>query len=219
MSLRHLKKGHPHNGGQKAVICLCFVTMLATQAASSLRRTAPTIAGVHLGMISADVLRVLSTKGGLLRRSRKPCLADYLAQHRKVVSMNGTGNCLQSLETQFTGGGNLLVSFVEDLPRRPGVTIVNTISVNDPSERAVDQLLKRTGRPTFTDGKRPWIIAEWCFYEPCKDKNLTVSDPEAGPVMLVHRGAGFTLSDKALTSKSFSVVNAMLAARGVKLEP
>lgn len=176
----------------------------------------PTIAGLRLGMTGAQALAVFRNHHLKVHATYRPCLNEYLAQHRKVVALEGRGSCLQTLMARFAGGG-VLVSLSEDLPDHPGRTRVATLALNYVSDSAISEVMHQAGIPTLTDGKRPWTVAMWCFDFKCTNMDRTLNQRSAGVWLLVHRGSGVTLADNGLDSEQ--VLAKMLAKQGVALEP
>lgn len=176
----------------------------------------PAIAGLHLGMTGAQAVAVFREHHLKVHATYRPCLNDYLAQHRKIVSLGGPGRCLQTLMARYAGG-DLLVSLSEDLPDHPGRTRVATLALNYVADSAISEVMHRAGTPTLTDGKRPWTVAMWCFDFKCTNMDRTLNQRSAGAWLLVHRGAGVTLADNSLDAGP--VLAKMLAKHGVTLEP
>ncbi len=199
---------------------LVFVWELGLQPCCAFARTAPTVDGVHLGMTSKDVVQALTASKQPPRvRLKYPCLAEYIAQNRNAKSLKGPGSCVQLLSARYAGG-ELLVFFTEDLPRRPGVSIVTTIAVNYPTDdAALAAVVQAAGPPTLTDGGAPWTVAMWCFDFSCQDMNHVLADPRSGQMLLVHRGSGLTLSDARTRSECEDAASKILEAQGVTPRP
>ena len=162
---------------------------------------APYVAGVRLGMTSDAVLATLKSSGiAVTRTSFKPCLRDDLARASGASSATGPGRCVQEVDARYAGG-DLLLRFIEDLPKNPGSSIVATISINYATDNAAfESILQRAGRPSITDGKIPWVIAAWCFDFVCSDFNHALSEPTSGMKLFVNRsdGPGLTLDDERM---------------------
>jgi hypothetical protein len=167
-------------------------------------------------MTSQDVLQTLSaSQQSPTVWMKSPCLSEYLAQHKKLVSLGGPGSCVQAIKARYAGG-DLLVFFTEDIPSRPGVSIATTIALNYPTDNsAVAAVTQAAGAPTLTDG----AVAMWCFDFPCKDMNRVLADPNSGQTLLVHRGAGLTLNDARMHTEREVAAHKVLEAQGVTLEP
>ncbi|MGC8486130.1 MAG: hypothetical protein ACP5O6_10960 [Candidatus Baltobacteraceae bacterium] len=146
------------------------------------------------------------------------CLADLLAEHRKVVTTMGRGgHCVAEIDTSYAGG-SLLLFFNEGLPHRPGISVLTSIALNYPtSPNAVSAVIHQAGSPTITDGKKPWVVAMWCFGFTCHDMNKVLRDPKRGPILLVHQGGGFTLEDGGAENRYESLLNAALAKHGITI--
>jgi hypothetical protein len=179
-------------------------------------RHAPIIVGLRLAMTGDQALAVLRERHLALHATYKPCLSEYLAEHRNVVPIEGPGHCLQTLTARYAGG-DLLVSLSEDLPDHPGRTRVTSLALNYVSDSAISEVMQQAGTPTLTDGKRPWIVAMWCFEFKCANMERTLNQRSAGAWLLVHRGSGLTLADNSLDSEP--LLSQVLAKRGVRLEP
>ena len=148
----------------------------------------------------------------------KPCVQDYLAQHKRVVPISGPGHCVQEIDAKYAGGW-LLVFFTEDLPEHPGVSTVTTIALNYPTDSsAVEGVVRKAGAPSLTDGETPWTVAMWCFDLPCTDMNATLHEPNRGRTLLVDRAAGLTLDLGAGRARDAAATR-ILRAHGVTLEP
>ena len=179
----------------QASLFAVIVTLASSLPIAVVARSAPDVAGIRLGMTSSAVLETLSSEHMSAKVLFQPCLADYLAQHAKTVSIGGMGHCPMQISAQYDGG-TLLVFLTEDVPSRPGTAIVTEIALNYPTDdAATTALMKAAGAPSLTDGNRPWTVAMWCFDFVCRDMNRVMADSPAGRTLLVHRGAGFTLAD------------------------
>jgi hypothetical protein len=170
--------------------------MLGLSHTATSARTVPDVAGVRLGRTSNAVIATLKSEGSAVTRTFfTPCLRDDLARAAGKASATGPGRCVQSLNARFAGG-DLLIWFVEGLPKQPGSSVATTISVNYPTDAAaVESLVQRAGPPSLTDGNDPWVIAMWCFDFVCTEMNHVLADPSSGATLLVHRYSGFTLQD------------------------
>ncbi len=127
----------------------------------------------------------------------KQCFRDELARAAGRASPTGPGRCVQSVDARYAGG-DLSIWFVEDLPKKPGSSVVTTIAVNAATDLAAfASILKRAGRPSLTDGKTPWFVAMWCFDFVCTDMNESLANPSSGPMLFVNRhdAPGLTLED------------------------
>ncbi len=133
--------------------------------------------------------------------------------------MSGTGHCVQLISTKY-GGGDLLIFLTEDLPRHPGTSIVSTIALNYPTDwRVVESVMREAGKPTVVDGSHPWVVAMWCFETRCTDMTQGVGNRSSGPALLVHRGAGLTLTDSRAAAMREDVLNHELETHHVVLSP
>ena len=199
---------------KRVVLLLALCALTGAGAA----RHVPAIAGLHLGMTADEALAALRGRHLTVRATYRPCLSDYLAQHRKVVSIEGRGRCLKSLTASY-GGGDLQVFLSEDLPNHPGRTRVATLALNYVSGSTISMVMRQAGTPSLTDGKRPWIVAMWCFGFKCTDMDRTLNQRSAGPWLLVQRGAGagLTLADNRLDTGPLLLKT--LAQHGVRLKP
>ncbi len=84
----------------------------------------------------------------------------------------------------------------EDVPRRPGVSIVTSIALDYPKgPNWMADIVRDAGPPSLTNGKRPWTVALWCFGFKCSNMERTVRDYKSPPTLLVDRQSGFTLND------------------------
>ena len=93
-------------------------------------------------------------------------------------------------------GGDLLLFFDEALPEHPGTSVLSTIALNYPTENgAISRIVNEAGPPNFTDGKKPWIVALWCFGFVCRDMDGALGNHDSGPVLLVHEDSGITLEE------------------------
>lgn len=179
------------------------------------------IAGVSLMMTSGEALKALRTQHIPVKAFIKSaCVSDYLAMHRSEVPMSDrSGHCVESLQAEYAGG-SLLLSFTEDMPRRPGVSVLTSIALNYPTHDAVvKRVVADAGLPSVTDGEQPWTIAMWCFGFACTDMNKTLGSRTAGPMLFVHQGAGLTLDDTSQANRRQDEADRVLAGRGVRRVP
>lgn len=142
--------------------------------------------------------------------------------HLRVEASRGTrlesNRTLRSGDQHELCGRQLVAVFYEDLPRRPGISVLTSIALNYPTAPdAVAAVINQAGSPTVTDGKKPWVVAMWCFGFACHDMNEVLRDPKRGPTLLVHQGAGFTLEDGGAQARYESVLNAALAKHGITI--
>lgn len=192
-----------------AVLSLAAFALLG----AGTRPSVPTVMGLRPGMTGAQALAIMRAQRLEPRAWYRPCLHDYLAQHRKVVSAGGPGRCLQSLTARYAGG-DIMVFLSEDLPSHPGRSRVEIVALNYVADSAMSEVMRQAGAPTITDGKHPWTVAMWCFGFKCTSMDLS---SRAGAWLLVHRGSGLTLEDNRFDSDP--VLIKALAKRGVTLEP
>jgi len=173
-----------------------LVGFIAFESANAFASSPPVIDGLRLGATSAEVLAELHAQGEKLRIFPRPCLRELLAEHKKIVSTNSApGHCMAQIFARYAGG-DLLLLFDEALPERPGTSVLTTIALNYPTENdAMSRVVKEAGPPNLTDGKKPWIVAMWCFGFVCRDMNSALGNRNSGPVLLVHKGSGLTLEE------------------------
>jgi len=143
-----------------------------------------------------------------------------LAKHRSVVPLEDrSGRCIEQISWRYAGG-DLLVFFVEDVPKNPGVSIVSTIALNYPTDiSAMDRIIRQAGQPSVTDGLTPWTVAMWCFGFTCSDMGRVLRDIDSPTTLLVHRGAGFTLENSHVAHEREREIEHDLTERGVRAEP
>jgi hypothetical protein len=201
---------------------LWLLAALSLTAIAGASTSAPThVAGLSLMMTSGEVVRTLRAQRVPVKALiTSACVSDDLAMHRSEVPMSDDrGHCVEGLHAAYAGG-SLLLSFTEDVPRRPGVSVLTTIALADPrDDAAVQRVIAAAGPPSLTDGKRPWTIAMWCFGFTCTDMNETLADPHAGPWLLIHRGAGLTLADDGAANRRERAADRVLASHGVRRVP
>jgi hypothetical protein len=216
---RSLEKGamveHFRRFGAALVIAGLLLTSRPSAANSG---EVPAIAGVRPGMTADSVLRVLKAQHIAAETSFKPCLSDYLALHKSIVGMNGPGHCPDSVDASFAEG-TLIVFLTEDVPRRPGVSIVTRVALNSPSDGMMNNIIHNAGPPTLTDGRNPWTLAMWCFGFVCHDMNRVLATNPPGQTLFVHRGIGLTLSDDPSYHLRNAYINRVLTSHGVRLTP
>lgn len=179
--------------------------------------TAPSVAGLRLGMTADEVIRSLGQAGIAPNRiQRKACVNELLALHRSVVGVEEPGSCMQDIFAPYESG-TLLVFFSEDLPKRPGVAVVTTLSVNDASDALMQDVMRQAGPPSVTDHGSDWVVAIWCFGFTCTSMDQW-DKPDLGPQLLVHRKSGLTLVDPMTETQSEKAVRQILTAHGVKMQ-
>lgn len=179
---------------------------------------APSVAGLRLGMTAEEVVHALGHAGiSPSRVQKKACVNELLALHRSVVGMEEPGSCMQDIFAPYESG-DLLVFFSEDLPARPGVAVVTTLSLNYVAEPAIQAVMAQAGPPSVTDRSSDWIVAIWCFGFTCTSMDHW-DKPTLGPMLLVHRGSGLTLVDPKAQAQSSKAVSDILAAHGVTQRP
>ncbi len=223
----------PMKAGVLAVISVsCLALLLAIELPAMARQTpsgqpyissaALTIEGIQIGMPAHEVLARLQRESGSITVDHRPCVADYvLAAQRDRALANAAKSCTQSILMRQTGRA-ILIFFTEDLPKHPSVSVATIIAINLMGTYGLDDpvsldIIHRFGRPTITDGKRPWIVADWCTSR-CT-MNGSLSDPNATAVLLLHRGSGLTLDDNAyITIRQSAIANALLLHH-IHIEP
>ena len=127
---------------------------------------------------------------------------------------NRGGHCVEQISWRQFG---VLAFFTEDVPRRPGVSVVTIIGANDEKDTA--DVMREVGPPSLTDGRRPWIVALWCFGFTCRNMERTVENSKSPPTLLIHQGSGFTLNDAIARSEREDTIGRVVHAHGIILEP
>lgn len=180
--------------------------------------TIPSVNGIALGMTSQNVMHRLRDRGVRATVIARRCLADYLSAHRKVMSIEDrSGHCVEQIWWRDSGEYQLVL--FEDLPRRPGVSIVTSISLNYPEDpKRITDVVRDAGLPSLTDGKRPWTAALWCFGFKCNDMVRTVNNQKSPPILLVRKG-GFTFDDARAATERKETIRRELHVHGVVLKP
>jgi hypothetical protein len=180
------------------------------------------VAGVSLLMTSGEAMSALREHGVAVQTTIKTsCLADYLAGHRSIVPISGSrdGHCVEMFQARYAGG-SLLLFFTEDVPKRPGISVVTSIALNFPTDNSVaERLAADAGPPSRTDGNQPWTLALWCLGFRCTDADWEHPGMYRGPTLFVHRGAGLTLEDDGAGNRRNDAVNRILAAHNVRRVP
>jgi hypothetical protein len=182
--------------------------------------SAPPVDGLRLGMTSTDVLSVLRTQGQPPKRvTPRACLTDLLAMHEKVVSTEDRhGKCVQEIWVRYAGG-DLLLWFDEALPGKPGISVLDSIAVNYPTDmNVIAKVVQQAGPPTITDGMKPWVVAVWCFGFACSDMNKVIRDRNSGLTLTVHQGCCLGVNDSAMQSRFQNALYAALARNGIKVD-
>jgi hypothetical protein len=185
--------------------------------ASAAARPAPDVLGIRLGMTPAAVRAALRADG-VARPTTivQPCVAEYLAQHRRIVTGSRSGRCVEQINA-LPGVG--CCSFSSTKICRGITSVVTNVALDFPSDSALTALVRRVGPPTLTDGQRPWVVALWCFDFACNNLERTVEDPASGTTLLVHQGGGATLISARGRAAREVALQHELHAHGVTLEP
>jgi hypothetical protein len=204
---------------------LCIGVALSVDSAAGASTPMPRhrlhLAGVSLMMTSGEAIQALRTQHVSVKALIKSaCVSDYLAMHRSEVPMSDRGgHCVESLQAVYPGG-SLLLYFTKDMPRRPGVSVITIIALNYPTDHAaVGRMIADAGPPSLTDGQQPWTVAMWCFGFTCTDMNKTLKNRYAGPMLVVHQGAGLTLDDTGAGNHRQDEADRVLASHGVRRVP
>jgi len=204
-----------------AVALAIITTMSPGVAAPVTVAAAIHVAGLSLLTTSDEAVEALRLRHLPIKALIKSgCVSDYLAMHRDEVPMSDRdGHCVESIQAAYAGG-SLLLFFTEDMPRRPRVSVLTTIALNYPTDDSVmSRVIADAGPPTLTDGERPWTIAMWCFGFACTNMDRALQDRFAGPMLLVHQGAGFTLEDAGAANRRQAAMDRILASHGVRRMP
>lgn len=206
---------------------LAYVSLVTAGCAASVSSSADAaplsslqIDGIALGMASPQVLTTLKGRGWTAATIKAPCVSDYIAMHKKTVSLSDrSGHCISNISAT-AASGTLLISFVEDFPARPGVSTVTSISFNQDIGSASPELSetsRQAGAPSITDGNTPWKVAMWCEGFKCDNMDATLRDPNSGMVLLVHRGSGLSLTFDSYAAKRRSAIYDVLAKHHVTI--
>ena len=203
------------------ILAITMAFSLGSGAVASTSVPSLHVAGLALLMTSGEAVQALrKQKASVQTVIKSGCVSDYLAMHRSEVPMSDRdGHCVESIQATY-GGGSLLLHFTEDVPRRPGVSVLTTIALNYPTDDAVlSRVVADVGPPSLTDGKQPWTVAMWCFGFTCTDMDKTLENRYAGPVLLVHQGGGLTLNDTGDANRRQDQSDRLLESHGVRRVP
>lgn len=201
---------------------ICGVAGCTVSAATSVHDLQ--VAGVRIGMTSSAALTALRQNGIAARPLMRQCVHDYVetaATHKPLEA--APRHCVGGLI--WTGNGMMLhVNLVEDMPARPGTTVVFEVSLNSIGSNAtVDSVIARKalqglGAPTLTEGKQPWTAAMWCS-DQCTSIERQTANTRSAPYLYVQRdsGGGLTLMAQGFEFARYSAARAKLYAHGIKV--